>query len=309
MNQSSADLQTLEYAESIIYIRDQRIMSYDLSNNKYQIVYYLNSHGGYSNIHQDVYWTRVVSIGLGEVVVTYFNSGEKKDQWASITFVDRINNRVMTDLPTPIWGVFTTQAKTVNDFMSEQLMGLKLGRKNWIPKEQISKISFDKPVIFKKFSLYVEIIIDGVISELHPIGHAYETVMGVAYCKYEKILYVCSKSGKSTMYQKWKMHENKWIPDSSRCYHHNDHQYQTVHKMSCSKKYLFVEITTLLSEHRINFIDKQTCSKIHYISGCHAVGRDDYYEWFAKNLDFLKNVNELEKMCEDVLKIILSYIS
>lgn len=90
---------------------------------------------------------------------------------------------------------------------------------------------------------------------------------------------------------------------------------RTFSQVECGRSHILLGMTKRewyfanVSTPRIYILDKYTFKVLVSFEGCHPTFRDDYGTWFKDRLKNISEIPMLSKMSEDLLKIILLYVS
>lgn len=197
-------------------------------------------------------------------------------------------------------------------------------------QDEIGRLNFNCESVEKRYGEKVILPHEGSIRKtdedtyiFSPKHRSYVNLQATCYDKYNDSIFMLIFSNdpdSNTTYQFEEFNKDKdWVLLRKSDIGHLDprlgkEQRQEVYHMECGRYYISIGLKQTIHGtgevlFTIYLFNKETFKLYNKFSGCHPTFRDDYDDWFKNNLNIMKNIETLNKINEDLLKIILFYIS
>lgn len=317
MGQKTSFPEKLEYVERIAYANERKLILHDVTNNRVEKIHTIDEHirGIHNQRKHYRDWSRIASIGIGEVVVMHIRTSQGRE-FSYRRFLLYLNKE---------WNEVRTQEfefdntdwyGSIDKSLCEKIYELQSGKLKWLTKEQMTEIPTERceSVKFNNVNDMVKITLGGKTSVLNPNYKPSSKIIAICYCRFTKNIIMCTRSSPYYVFVRWRKIGESWFANGKKYHVMFDVQAPpfvgdivSIIKIECSKNYLFVEARDTNGDVII-VMHKELLYELFRIRGCLPAYRDDYDVWFRTNTELLKTVDVLGKMSEDVLKIILSFV-
>lgn len=308
-----SSVEKLEYSDQIVYYHDSTLILSDSLTNEAKSTHALheNSHYHWTMIGSvERHWSRVVSIGIGEVLFAYTYRNEK--YWSYLVFMHpdwKTYKSTWTEECT-----YPTNLPDMKVLLPQKLQEIKENKYNWLTDSQVKQLKqFSEKEIFSIISKTDEQCFMKINNKIVVITSESpdDKIVFVTYCKYDKMIFVHLKGPDKLKFQRWEEDNNSWILKKRVAI---DTSYflvwrlSRIYSMECSKKAIFLGIVDRKGDNKVVVLDKYTLTECYWTPGSHPTFHDNYELWFTKNLEILKDIEAINKIAEAILCIILSYV-
>lgn len=327
MGSKTSKTDVFEYHERVVYFHDKKIVSRDITNNKIDKT--VNFPIGIDTFDQKD--SKILKLGGGFVAITTLDDHNAMTvcldgQLNVIKFAYGQNKgesvRSFIDMISPLEKC--TSMNSLIDARQINLLRLNVNEIESLCEDHTFKLETKPDIKFERHTDIMDITFEG--KQVIIIGYSYwhKSNFGI-YDTYDDILVLIGVPHLSVdlhicySMEFWKKQEDQWTLQSSasvRCpkaYSHNIFSMKWKNVLSTPQHYILEAVivrSTMdngLMDYGCMYVINKKTLKHEYFPGCQVVVRDDYDWWFKKSVKFLKRINCLAKMSEDLLRIILSY--
>lgn len=283
----------LEYVERLIYVKDYKVIRHDITNNKFEKKIDIQGNMTLLANIKDRDRTRIALTEDGICILTCIYKWEAHcllSYSGSVEFLDREMNSVEA-YNNINFGSFVS----MEGILSNQIKEYRhCEQKCFLPKDFVIE---DNCVTL---TYYGE-------SKTFRLA---KMLVGSTYCQYDKKFIMCFKykAPRKLMFQQVEKIDDRWLATSTHYYSSIEFDVDKINVMETSRKHLFISAVDLNGNNKIIIMQKNTFTELYQLTGWSPVYQDDYHDWQRKSTIMLKSVHIIEKMSEDVLKLILSYI-
>lgn len=299
----------LEYTEHFVYMHKQSFRLHNIVENKIEATHKIQDYSStiFDTLeHVGKYWCWIYSIGIGEIMFAY--TLKNKEFWLYVVFIHKDWKTNQSEWLDPNIHIIPCTIANANELIAKKVKEIK---RDWVTGSQRKQL--DQQFQKQKFEMTFlspekcDMTIDGTFLSLKQIIKHHD-ILSVTYCKYDEIIISCTKMDVNFILHTWSK-KNAWQMTKCKALHELTPKgvIDTIYSLECSRKYLLIGARMRTHTYSIIVLDKDY-NAIYQIPGYRPTCRNDYHMWLKENVELLKTVEEMKKMAEAILGIILSYV-